>query len=739
MCGACSSSHAPHFYDRDHAAGTVIPQADSPGAVHSKVSTRRNGSVSGANSIDAWRPTQAIEGNGRFTGETGSLQQPTAKSEPITLNLVNVSIAQAAKSILGDLLKANFVIDDRVKGTITVQTEHPTDLQSILAIFEASLRGNNAVLVKNGDFYRIVPSDGQPALAGHLDVRSQGQRSNTHAIGSRAEVIPLKFVSGREMERILRPMVRRDMVLSVDPIRNLITIQGMHHEIESIADAIRVFDVDFMKGMSFAMVPVTASDVEGLTSEVDRMFFNDRDGPVKGVVRFIASRRLNSILIVTSQPKYLKSAEAWVRRLDTSGKAVQERHFVYHVQNRTSGELGAILRKMFVSEGDNSSSGSTASMATPSAQSPLLSPRTNGVASGSSNLPTPGSTTSSARMFDRPAESPSGRSAEPDSAISNPNLDDGGGATGRKDRIRIVADETNNTLLIHARPAEYQQIIGILERVDVVPNQVLLETTIAEVTINDELKFGLRWFFQNRNNKFTLSDTAAGAVASRFPGFSYFFSTPDASVALNALSNVTDVKVISSPSLMVVDNKTATLQVGDQIPIVTQSAVGVTTPGAPIINTVQFRDTGVILSVTPRVSDSGRVTLTIEQEVSDVTKTTSSGIDSPTIQQRRIKTTIAVNDGQSIALGGLMQDKRKKASNQVPLLGDIPIVGNLFKDKSDNMDRTELVIMLTPRVVRDATESRVVSDELRRRLNHEFIAVPAGRPTRREAIDRVIR
>jgi general secretion pathway protein D len=256
----------------------------------------------------------------------------------------------------------------------------------------------------------------------------------------------------------------------------------------------------------------------------------------------------------------------------------------------------------------------------------------------------------------------------------------------------------------------------MLERLDSLPNQVMIEATIAEVTLTDELKYGLRWFFQNAESTFTFSDVSSGAVAQSFPGFSYLFADTDARVALNAISSITNVNVISSPTLFVMDNRTAELQVGDQVPVATQSAVSITTPDAPVVNTISFRDTGVILRITPRVNESGVVILDLDQEVSNVAATTTSGIDSPTIQQRRVHTTVAVQDGDSVALGGLIQDNININSSGVPFVSKIPLIGEAFKSKRNTKQRTELLILITPRIARNRAESAQVTEEFRSRL-----------------------
>jgi len=242
--------------------------------------------------------------------------------------------------------------------------------------------------------------------------------------------------------------------------------------------------------------------------------------------------------------------------------------------------------------------------------------------------------------------------------------------------------------------------------------------------LNDELRYGVEWFLERGDNSAAFSSLESGAIASAFPGFSYLFSATNAQVVINALSAVTDVEIISSPQIMVLDNKTATLQVGDQVPIATQSAVTVTDPDAPLVNTIQFFDTGVILTVTPRVNTGGLVIMEIEQEVSDAVSTTTSGIDSPTIQQRKITSSVAIQSGQTVALGGLIRSTRTESQSGVPILSEIPVVGHLFGVTSDDSDRTELLILITPRAISNRNEAQTVTDELRRRMSG---VTPLGR------------
>jgi general secretion pathway protein D len=286
----------------------------------------------------------------------------------------------------------------------------------------------------------------------------------------------------------------------------------------------------------------------------------------------------------------------------------------------------------------------------------------------------------------------------------------------RQAGIQIVPDVRNNALVISATPEEYRQNETALRQLDVTPMQVLIEATIAEVTLTDELRYGLQWFFHTGDSDFSFSPLNSGVVAPVFPGFNYALTSANAQVILNALTQITDVKVISSPQLMVLNNETARLQVGDEVPIVTQQVQSVDTTGAPIVNSIEYRDTGVILNVSPRVNAGGLVVLDIVQEVSDVVRTTTSGLNSPTIQQRQIKSTVAVQSGESVALGGLIRDGNTKGVTGLPVVSEIPLLGNLFKTTTDTQRRTELLVLLTPRVAASRQDARDITEELRSRV-----------------------
>ena len=692
-------------------------------------------------------------GTGVFTNAAaGASSSPasTVTGAGVTLNLENARPSEAAKAILGDILNAPYVVSDKIKGNITLNTVRPVNQDELVRIFEGVLATVDAALLVDGGVYKIVPVEeaiaaGKPLVARGAAARRLG--------GMATQIIPLRHVAAAEMERILKSIAPQSTITRLDSGSNILMVSGSASDLQSMIETVNVFDVDQMSGMSFGIFPVETNDPVAIAQELDVVFGNDKPTATKNIVRFIPNTRLKAVLVMTSRREYLEKAGMWISRIDLAGKATEKQAFVYHVQHRTAAEVAALLQKVYAPPKAQTSataaittgSVTQADPADPSAAAPLaLAPNAQGIA-GSSPLPV--APVSAANPGSSIIAPPAG--GGPDDI--DPDVTNSAGTAGvtaavtqslpddRYTGISIIPDDTNNAVVISATPGELRRIKQLLSQIDVMPRQILIEATIAEVTLNDELKFGLRWFFEKGGSEFRLTNSALGVIAPAFPGFSYFLNLANVQLAINALATITNVDIVSSPSLMVLDNKKAVLQIGDEVPIATRSAVGIETPDAPIVNSISFRNTGVILSITPRVSDNDRVLLDIEQEVSDVKPTTSSTIDSPTIQQRRIKTTVTVKNGESIVLAGLMQDRSTRDRGQVPLVGDIPFIGNAFKNKTDTVARTELLIAITPNVMRDDAQVGQIAAEFRDRMNFTTRPQRETPPEHRETLDRLQR
>lgn len=672
-------------------------------------------------------PTAAefYAGTGRFLDRDRGHARIEESEGGYSLNFAGADIRKVADSVLGETLGLSYAIDEGLEGTVTARSAKPLPREAVLPALEDILAMNGAALVRSDGMYRIVPMEKAQGATPII----VGQEARQQGFG--LHVIPLSFASADALQQMLEPFVVPGRGLVADPARNLLLFRGPGNEARDLVAMVDLFDVDWMDGMSFAILPLASASAADVIRELEAVFGLDGDkgAGMQGVIRFLPIERMNAVLAISEQPSYLTKARDWAERLDRGGGSADLRQlYVVHLKNARASEIAEVMGELF----DVRTVGSSSS----DGFGELAPGRTAGRLSGSSGATDGGlSTAGESGANAGPASGPAGGSQLFSSASRGATAprSSGGGGRGAGSEVdmfgnragegsgpRIIADERNDAMLVLATAQEYRMIEATIKRLDVVPLQVLIEATIAEVTLNDMLRFGVRWFFDvsgsDNTNSITFSDVETGAVSATFPGFSYLFQGSDARIALNALSEITDVTVVSSPQLMVLDNRTARLQVGDQVPVPTRQAVSVIDPNAPIVNSIEFQDTGVILEVTPHVNASGLVVLDVQQEVSDVVATTSSGIDAPTIQQRAISSTVAVQTGDTIALGGLIRDRTNIGNVGVPFLMNIPLLGNLFKEKRIENQRTELLVLLTPKVVRDRAESRAVTEELRRRL-----------------------
>jgi general secretion pathway protein D len=645
---------------------------------------------------------------------------------------------------------------------VTIHTEHPVTKSAAVALFQSALRGSGAALISSGELYKIVPLDQAATAGGDIAVNPPRGAESTR-IANGAEVVQLRYVSASEMKRVLDPISPHGGIVAADDARHTLTLTGSPEDIVTLRGAISAFDIDTMRGMSFAYVPVTSSDPDALAEDLRNVFGSDKEGPMGGMIRFIGNKRLNAILAISSQPKYLERARAWIRRLDARAQDNEKQFFSYRVQNRPAKELLKVLTSMFgggdSSRGNNvaphlgqssmsSDSGDPSAAAKPQVFGGGVGSLGAGQASGIGGGVGGGMGGGIGGAAGLSSGGAFGAN-KPSASATNGSASGAAVALGEDSRFKLAVDDAKNALVIMATPSDYKRLLNVIQALDLAPNQVFIEATIAEVSLNDELTFGVRYFFQRGKSAVGFSDvgstpspinTNLGAnligagVGSVFPGFSYALRAGSAMATINALNSVTKVNVISTPSLTVLDNREATLQVGDQVPITTFSGSTINNNGA-FFNGTQYLSTGVILAITPHISESGSLMLEIEQEVSNVSPDTPANAQNPTIQQRKVKTQVLVADGESLMLGGLIQDSRSKGADQVPVLGDIPVFGNAFKEKNDKIRKTELLIMITPHVINSPNGARAITEEYRRKL----FQVAAGAKARPHSIDQSMR
>lgn len=605
-------------------------------------------------------------GRGQFI-QPGNTAQLNARqiAGSVELAFDNAPIKQVVDSVIGKILEANFVIDPSIEGTVTLRTARPVEKTDVPDLLAQALNLSGVSLIETSPgSYTIVPTNlagrfaSTPRLAGLGD-------------GGSTVIMPLNYVSAAEMARVLASFTPQGARVLTDEVREALILSGEPSQINTLLETIEMFDVDWLAQMSFGVFELKYVSPADIIRELDKIF-GGPEGPIGSQVEFVPMPRLSSVMVISKRPERLPQAESWIRRLDINIGGEGRRFQFLPVMNADAEAVAETLSDIFSDQNTGQSNRGASSTAF-------------------------GDSSSSADI---------GQGSE-----------GSGGLSGNSQGPRIRADAASNSLIVYATDDEVRQVQELLENIDVLPDQVLIEVVIAEVSLNDDLRYGVQWFFDTRTGgQFTFSDAGSGGVSARFPGFAYTFAGNYVQAALSALSAVTDIEVVSSPQIVTQDNQTATLQVGDQVPVVTQSAVSVDNPNAPIVNSIQYRDTGILLTVTPRINDGDVVVLEISQEVSDAVPTVTSGIDAPTIQQRQFDSVVNITDGETLALGGLIRASRSKGRSGIPLLKDVPLIGNAFSTRSDNRNRAELVVFLTPHIIRSQEDARRVSDHLRSKL-----------------------
>lgn len=641
------------------------------------------------------------------------------------LKFEEAPLADVVSLILREIAKVDYVIHPPINGTVTLATQGEVSSDQAVLLLEAALQANGLQMARDT---RGVYHIGRPdAIKGIVPaIRQAGGGPLPPGFG--AVVVPLKYMGAAEMASILRPMAPPEAIVRVDTVRNLLVLVGTRTQAEGWLDIVATFDVDLLKGMSIGVFPlkhITTREVEAAlrlfsgggatasttpaTPGASAATGLSASSPLYGALRILPIERINSVMVVTPRAAYLDEARVWIEKLDQpGGNSTEAQLFVYPVQNGNAKHLANVLNGLFGS-----------------GTSGAAQPATSGVAPGlqaATTTTTGFSNTGLGTLAGAAGAQTGGTSALQGSGITTVSLNAG---------LRVMADEINNVVLVYGRRSEYEKIETALKRLDVPPTQVLIEASIIEVTLTDDLKYGLQWAFTDKErgglSGTGVLSTAAGAVFGSTPaGFSYTLknSLGDVRAVLNALAGKSLVKVISSPSLMVLDNHTASIAVGNQQPIKVGDTIST---GVVVSSNIQYKDTGVSLTVTPSVNAGNMVTMQLTQAVTDVGE-----VDAATSQrsflQRQFASKVAVRSGETLVLGGLIRDNTTSGKSGLPGLQDIPLFGSLFGTNTTNSNRTELLVIITPRVVRTEQDVRQLGQELRDRMKTLYPPVAPPQP-----------
>jgi general secretion pathway protein D len=746
LLGACASVPSaqkgeanPYDEAETLAAGAIVPSS----TVQARPVTRLEGGelVLNGPEADSAAPT-LIRGTDQMFRPPPARPPVRLNGQAVSLDFEQAPVTDVAHAILGDILQVPYVINQPVAGSLTIRTALPLEREKVFPVFESLLQANGLAVMKDASgVYHVGRPETLRGVAPSL-----GSVSSLPS-GSSMVIVPLQYIGAVEMADILKPMAPAEAFVRVDAFRNLLMLAGHKGQIEGWMEIVRTFDVDVLKGMSVGLFPLQYASVKEVEAALGALLSGPgvgtvlaaedtaqrptgnplqqaarqprpapaqasagsapTAGPIGSVVKIIGIERLNALLVITPRAYYIDQAREWIAKFDQPREGGTEPNlYVYPVQNGTASHLSGLLSAIF---------GATGTTQSPTQRTSGVAPGLTGTSSSTANrLGGTSTSTSSGGLMGASAQQ-----GEVPAPISQVELGP---------QIRVVADEYNNALLIYAPRSEYRKIESALRQLDKSPTQVLIEASIVEVTLRDELQFGLQWFFEGRiggggwNGQGTLGSGGEASFNPYVPrptgavggGFTYSALNPLGQIraVLNALAEKSLLNVISSPSVMVLDNHTAQIHVGDQQPI--RSSVTVT-DGGNTTSSIQYKDTGVMLAVTPSVNAGGMVSMTIEQQVTDV-----GGVDAATNQrsflQRKISSRVAVRSGESVVLGGLIRDNNTEARAGIPLLHDIPLFGHLFGRTTDSTVRTELLVMLTPRVMQNDAELREVGAEMRNRM-----------------------
>jgi general secretion pathway protein D len=644
-------------------------------------------------------------------------QRPPVVAEPspvlirggdIALNFPQADVRVVAEAVLGELMGVEYTVEPGVSGPVSVVTARPIDRASVIPFLEDALAIGGFALTLDGGRARIE-TIAQSAGSGIA-------QPGTPGFGT--EMVQLQFVNADQMRALISPILPNVVSVS-DSARNILLLRGTSGQRASARDLLTQFDVNWLRNMSFALIVPKRTDARIIVPELEKLI-NAPDSPTRDLVRIIAMEKLNGILAISRQRQYLDDVNRWIEILDRQGQNNEPRLFVYKVQNSRSRDLAKTLNRAF-GRGGGSDEEETARQQAQFADSGAPDGATQtGPQRGSASSGGFGGGSYGARPNGGAFGSGSQELGRPfGSDEANDDTRGSGGGFGGSG-MTISSDDTNNAILVYGTPREYAVVEDALRKLDLAPMQVLIEAAITEVSLTDDLRYGLQWNFIEGNENAVLTDSTTGTGLVRdVPGFSFLFGNAGSLTGvLNALEGKTKVNVVSAPKLLVINNQTANLQVGNQVPILTQSSTSTVGENAPVINGIEYRDTGVILNITPRVNSSGLVLLDISQEVSDVlsSRASGSGIDSPVISTRKVSTSVAVQDGEVLALGGLIRNIQSRDKTGIPFLSQIPIIGGLFGRQVEETDKIELVILLKPRVIRTVDDARAVTEELRQKI-----------------------
>jgi general secretion pathway protein D len=612
--------------------------------------------------------------------EVSTTGRMVAAASDVTLNFNNADIYQVVQTI-ASILGINYVIDPAVKGTVNVHTKGKITKEDLFEIFIAILRVNGAAIIKQGELYHVIPVK---SVKTRLLIPRTGSAGLDPPVKDDVvlQVIKISFIPVKDVVNILKPFISPGGDITPFEKNNILLLTDFATNIVKLTGIVDLIDVDIFKEIGIKLFPIEEADVRDISQDMEKIF-SSLEVPTKSgrgaAVSFLPIPRINSLLVISSLPNIFEEVQKWLVELDRNISQDEERTFIYHVKNGIASELSDILNAVFAQDRTKKPQGLSISL-TPSKHKTL-----NG--------------TTGARKKDE---------------RTIPMAE--GSVTGD---VKVIPYATTNTIIIKATPRDYQVVKNILDELDIIPRQVLIEILVAEVTLTDDTTLGIEYMFRDNEVESgvfekivgtSLGLSKAGTLATG--GFTASVVKDAFLGTINALASSNRLDILASPHIIATDGKEASIDIGDEVPLV---ASKIFIDQREEI-TIERRNTGVILKVTPHINNSGLVTLDLSLELSNAAKAVVEGESDIRIFQRNAKTTMVVHEKQTILIGGLINKKDEVEISKVPLLGDIPLLGALFTSTKNSVEKTELVLLMTPHLINDTKEANDMTENFMKGL-----------------------
>ena len=610
----------------------------------------------------------------------------------VVFNFDNADLYEVIR-VMAEIMKISYIVDPRVKGVVNIHTVGQIPFEDVFPIFQSILKLNGATAVKKGNVYEIGPfGDAKKSYVPPSTGLDPGKLFPEEKYTT--QIISLKYIPAAEVSKLIKPFLSDGADIIEHPPHNILIINDLASNIRKSLDIIALFDIDIFAVMRVRIYPILNADVTEVAKEMERIFasFEVSTKSGRGVgITFTPITRINSLLVVSSIPNIFDRVEGWLKELDkTPAEGTKLSVFVYYVQNAKAKDLAEVLKQIFVSAKE---------------KKPEFRERV--VASE----PTPRGVRPSTPTPTAPPKEEAGVVPEGE--------------------INIVVDEPNNALVIRAFQRDYRSILETVKKLDIYPKQVLIETMLAEITLDDTTSFGIEWSRFLTSNPPNAQEVTIqgrpptdpfglGAVSLPQAGIHYSIVELGGRVAasIRAAAIRGRVNVVSSPNILASNNKEAKIQIGTAQPILTNTytTTATGTPGV-VEGTIEYKDVGIIVTVIPRISDGGLVTLEISIEDSSVSQTTLGTLENiPVFRKKTAKTVLSVLEGQMIVIGGLISNEKDVLKSGIPLLSRIPLLGALFGTQRYIARKTELIFLMTPHIITDHMQSDTVTREFREKI-----------------------